>query len=103
LSTRSIHIACWVTRASISESCLAIEYLESFFDWERSISIVIVRVFIIVEIFFDGYLDTIKCIDYISECSKIQYYIMLYRFSCYFWYFVCKEWYSFFLTESYRI
>lgn len=103
LATRSIHITGWVTTSSISKCCFPIEYLESFFHRENSITIVIVRILTIIEISSDINLDSIKCIHYVSERCKINHHIVMNRLSSNFRNFVCKEWDTLFLTESNRV
>ena len=100
LAIRAIHITCWVTRSSISESRFSIEYLESFFYWKYRISIIIIRIFIVIEIFFHVDFNTSECIYYISERSKINDNIVMNWLSCYLWNFVCKRSDAFFFSNS---
>lgn len=74
----SIYITGRVTRAGISECRLTVELLESFFHGEYGIAIVVVRILVVIEIFFDIDLDAIECIDYIAKRREVDHHIVLY-------------------------
>ena len=100
LAIGAIHVTCRMTRSRISESCFTVKGLKSFFYWKYRISIIIIRVFIVIEIFFYINLNSSKSIYNISKRSKVYHHIMMNWLSCDFWYLVRKRSNTFFLSNS---